>query len=89
MTIFWWRSEAMKQYAQGYLIAEAPDADTARAMILSMARMTFVERHSHGNTIMLDLDNDRDDLKTFKKLLVEDMTKPPRTSAVLFINGSE
>lgn len=87
MNIFHWRSNAMKQYGRGYVMAIASDAETAREMIMRRAKSEYIDNFS----TYFD-DSDEDDirqLEEFKTKLKDDIDKEPDISETLFIPGSE
>ena len=89
MRMFYWRSEALKQYGSGWLIACALDADEARAKLRDAAAATLKDYRS-----WLDEDDefDAEDIAKFKAQVEADLSREPSEPSghmALCIWGSE
>lgn len=84
MKLYWWWSDALKQYAPGRLIAVARDADEARGKI----RAHF-EAWAAENRAWWFLTDERDEYDEATALLEADLGKKPEEAEALYVMGSE
>lgn len=87
MQLFHWRSEALKQYGDGWIVVQALDIDEARAKVRVDADTHFWQ----GTWWSRDRDDedDREEHTKFMKQIDADIAGEPETSNTLFILGSE
>lgn len=86
-TMFVWRSEALKNYQSGHLIALAADADKARAKIRNQIEPWIRE---HREWLLPEYNGgDSEDYDEFVAKFEADLAKEPTTHDHLFIMGSE
>ena len=90
MTLFRWRSEYLKRYSSGHLIAVAATPDAARKLIMKEFEAHSWERLFPYPGFVPDED-DKERLEDFRKAILKDLAGDPEfiTSGVLFIEGSE
>ncbi len=85
MHMFVWRSDLLKNYASGHLIAVAHDVEQAREMIRAHFRAWVKENREWW----LILDDDMEEFEQGRKALESDLSKEPERVSVLYISGSE
>lgn len=86
MQLFHWRSQALKNYGSGYIVAMAETVEEARKNVLALAQAEIVNRYC-----WLD-PSDPDDKAEIEAKMAEflaDMQDEPSTDTVILIYGSE
>lgn len=80
--IYWWWSEALKQYGHGRLLACATSADEARVL----ARQAGIDWHKEWR----EWDHcDPEEVSSFLAKLDSDLAKEPEITSAIGIGGSE
>lgn len=96
--IYWWWSEALKQYGHGRLLACATSADDARGLARQAALDWWLEQREWayddsyqpiGFYGFVCDENDREEWDSFLAKLDADLTKEPETTSAIGIAGSE
>ncbi len=94
MPLYWWHSEAMKNYRSGTVCAEASSPELARRIIMSYAKLQFELKLDMavfadiGPQWPWDEDTKRE-YQEFKQKLAKDLSSAPRVTRVVFIPGSD
>lgn len=88
--LYRWRSNALKNYSQGYLIAYAKSIEDAREFIRKEFTPWLIE--NHGWLYKDDLPYDDEsaiEIEQFKERLERDLEVEPETKIAFLISGSE
>jgi hypothetical protein len=86
MKLYVWRSDLLKNYSSGWLIAQGTSADEARVKLRAGFAAWYVDRYPWIGT------DDADDIaerEECRKLLELDISGDPVEQDFIFIQGSE
>lgn len=86
MKLFWWRSEVLRRYDQGYIITLAETEEEAREKILGNTSAYWSDLAPWADP---DYKPDRDRYNEWLEKLKKNISEPAMINRTLFIWGSE
>jgi hypothetical protein len=93
MKLFWWSSEAFREYGSGRILVVAATAEEARKKAMADAGRAFLEkRHWDDDNWLLQLiaEDDMEDYRAFLTILARDLeAEPVTTTETVFMRGSD
>ena len=90
--MFYWRSEALRNWGRGYIIIEAKDVESARKKAMDRFELDYYSINSYQNETFDEfIKNIQDDEHYIEQRSVfeNDISIPPDEREVIFIAGSE